>query len=148
MQSLFQSAQHIYEKREGSRAGSGSVPLTTGSGRRKTCGSCGFRSGSGSPTLAPTNKTLHRLRRKFGCGLSRLGFAEAAFPPEPQHGCCGSRSVEPLRHARTWPHRTGRYHYGSLLLEAVTQDKAGRYSAPATRGRRDGTALFRSPHQP
>ena len=31
MQALFQSAQHIYEKREGSGAGSGSVPLTNGS---------------------------------------------------------------------------------------------------------------------
>jgi hypothetical protein len=31
LQALFHSAQHIYEKREGSRAGSGSVPLTNGS---------------------------------------------------------------------------------------------------------------------
>jgi hypothetical protein len=38
LQALFQSAQHIYEKREGS--GSGSVPLTNGS-----------RSGSGSLAL-------------------------------------------------------------------------------------------------
>jgi hypothetical protein len=29
---FFQSAQHIYEKREGSGAGSGSAPLTNGSG--------------------------------------------------------------------------------------------------------------------
>jgi hypothetical protein len=35
---LFQSAQHVYEKREG--AGSGSITLTNGS-----------KSGSGSPTL-------------------------------------------------------------------------------------------------
>jgi hypothetical protein len=38
-QALFQSAQHIYEKREGSGAGSGSVTLTNGfrsrSGRRE-----------------------------------------------------------------------------------------------------------------
>ncbi len=33
LQVLFQSAQHIYEKREGS--GSGAVPLTNGSGRHK-----------------------------------------------------------------------------------------------------------------
>ncbi len=47
----YQSAQHIYEKREGS--GSGSVPLTNGSGSEmpKKCGSCGSGSGSGSPTL-------------------------------------------------------------------------------------------------
>jgi hypothetical protein len=32
LQALFQSAQHIYEKREGSGAGSGSAPLTNGSG--------------------------------------------------------------------------------------------------------------------
>jgi hypothetical protein len=41
LQALFQSAQHIYEKREGSGAGSGSgassgsVPLTNGSGSGK-----------------------------------------------------------------------------------------------------------------
>jgi hypothetical protein len=34
-QALFQSAQHIYEKRERSEAGSGSVPLTNGSGARR-----------------------------------------------------------------------------------------------------------------
>ncbi len=39
--SIFQSSQHLYEKREGSR--SGSVPLTNGSGSG--------RPGSGSPTL-------------------------------------------------------------------------------------------------
>jgi hypothetical protein len=32
LQALFQSAQHIYEKRKGSGAGSGSAPLTNGSG--------------------------------------------------------------------------------------------------------------------
>ncbi len=32
LQASFQSAQHIYEKREGFGAGSGSVPLTNGSG--------------------------------------------------------------------------------------------------------------------
>ncbi len=45
MQALFQSAQHLYEKREG--AGSGSVPVTDPDldlGGPKT-------SGSGSPTL-------------------------------------------------------------------------------------------------
>ncbi len=44
MQALFQSAQHIYEKRGGSGAGSGSesVPLTNGSR-------------SGSPTLIKAN---------------------------------------------------------------------------------------------
>jgi hypothetical protein len=31
LQALFQSAQHIYEKREGSGAGSGSVRLSNGS---------------------------------------------------------------------------------------------------------------------
>ncbi len=38
MQALFQSAQHIYEKREGSGVGSGSATLTngSGSGRPKT----------------------------------------------------------------------------------------------------------------
>ncbi len=48
MQALFQSAQHIYEKREGSGAGS-SLTLTNVSGSvgPKTSGSCG----SGSPTL-------------------------------------------------------------------------------------------------
>ncbi len=53
LQALFQSAQHIYEKkREGS--GHGSVPLTNDPdpdpGGPKTCGSCGSgsRSGSGS----------------------------------------------------------------------------------------------------
>ncbi len=30
LQALFQSAQHIYEKREGSGAGSGTAPLTNG----------------------------------------------------------------------------------------------------------------------
>jgi hypothetical protein len=35
LQALFQSAQHIFEKREGSEAGSGSIPLTNGSGRSK-----------------------------------------------------------------------------------------------------------------
>ncbi len=40
LQVIFQSAQHIYEKREGS----GSIPLTNGSG-----------SGSGSPTLLITS---------------------------------------------------------------------------------------------
>jgi hypothetical protein len=40
LQALLQSAQHLYEKREGS----GSVPDPGGP---KTCGSCG----SGSPTL-------------------------------------------------------------------------------------------------
>ncbi len=43
LQVLFPFAQHIYEKREGSEAGSGSVPLTNGSrshpGGPKTCGS-------------------------------------------------------------------------------------------------------------
>jgi hypothetical protein len=44
LQALFQSAQHLYEKREGS--GSDPIPLTNGSrsGGPKTCG-------SGSPTL-------------------------------------------------------------------------------------------------
>jgi hypothetical protein len=32
LQALFQSAQHLYEKREGSRSGAGSVPLANGSG--------------------------------------------------------------------------------------------------------------------
>jgi hypothetical protein len=47
-QAFFQSAQHIYGKREGSEAGSGSIPLTVGSrsGRPKKCGT-----GPGSPTL-------------------------------------------------------------------------------------------------
>ncbi len=53
LQALFQSAQHIYEKREGS--GHGSVPLTNDPdpdpGGPKTCGCCG--SGSGSKTLVP-----------------------------------------------------------------------------------------------
>jgi hypothetical protein len=40
----------IYEKKEGSGAGSGSIPPTNGSGRPKTCGSCG----SGSTTLEET----------------------------------------------------------------------------------------------
>jgi hypothetical protein len=37
---LFQSAQHLYEKREGSGAGSGSIPLTNGfgSGRPENMG--------------------------------------------------------------------------------------------------------------
>ncbi len=43
LQALFQSAQHLYEKREGSGAGAGSIPLPNGSG-----------SGSGSPTLKKT----------------------------------------------------------------------------------------------
>ncbi len=34
-QALFQYAQHIYGKREGSGARSGSVPLTNGSGSRR-----------------------------------------------------------------------------------------------------------------
>ncbi len=48
MQAIFKSAQHIYEKVEGS----GSVPLTngSGSGRPKTISV----SGSGFPTLFPT----------------------------------------------------------------------------------------------
>ncbi len=32
MQALFQFAQHLYEKREGSGSGAGSIPLTNGSG--------------------------------------------------------------------------------------------------------------------
>ncbi len=57
LQALFQSVQHIYEKREGS--GHGSVPLTNDPdpdpGGAKTCGSCGSgsRSGPGSKTLVP-----------------------------------------------------------------------------------------------
>jgi hypothetical protein len=53
LQALYQSAQHIYEKIEGSGSGagarSGSVPLTKDPdpGGPTTCGSCG----SGSPTL-------------------------------------------------------------------------------------------------
>jgi hypothetical protein len=51
LQALFQSAQHICGKKEGS----GSVPLTNhpDPDGPKTCGSCGSRSGSGSgsPTL-------------------------------------------------------------------------------------------------
>jgi hypothetical protein len=34
LQALFQSSQHIYEKREGS--GSGSLPMTNGSGSRRS----------------------------------------------------------------------------------------------------------------
>jgi hypothetical protein len=48
LQAFFQSAQHLYEKREGSGsgsgAGSGSISLSIGS---DTCGSCGY----GSPAL-------------------------------------------------------------------------------------------------
>jgi hypothetical protein len=35
---LFKSAQHLYEKREGSGAGSGSIPLTNGFGRPESMG--------------------------------------------------------------------------------------------------------------
>jgi hypothetical protein len=59
-QALFQSAQHIYGKREGS--GSGSVPLTNEDpdpGGPKTCRSCG----SGSPSLLKIQK--HSLTKGF-----------------------------------------------------------------------------------
>jgi hypothetical protein len=60
LQALFQSAQHFYEKRKGSRAGSGSIPrlMDPDPDPRgpKTCRSCGSvsGSGSGSPTLLET----------------------------------------------------------------------------------------------
>ncbi len=59
LQALFQSAQLVYEKREG--PGSGSVPLTNGYGsgfrRPKKCGS-GSGSVSGSSTLVGTKSLM------------------------------------------------------------------------------------------
>jgi hypothetical protein len=60
LQALFQSAQHIYEKREGS--GSGSVSLTngsgSGSGRPQNIRILRIRIRPGSPTLP--KKTRHK----------------------------------------------------------------------------------------
>ncbi len=61
MQTLFQSAQHFYEKGEGwygSGVGSGSIPLTMDPdpGGPKTCGT-----GSGSPALITSVVDRHRF---------------------------------------------------------------------------------------
>ncbi len=57
LHALFQSAQNIYEKREGSVSGSGSIPLTNGSGSGRPKNMRILRipiagSGSGSPNTA------------------------------------------------------------------------------------------------
>ena len=73
LQALFQSAEHLYEKREGS----GSIPLTNGSGSGsrspKTCRSCG--SGSGSPTLPYTcNQCSGSVKFWYGSGIRITGI--------------------------------------------------------------------------
>jgi hypothetical protein len=74
LQALFLSAQHIYEKREGSRVGSG--PLTNGSGFPESPKTWGSGSRSGSPTLVDTY-----LYAAAGTG----GGSEEVFL---QHGVC------------------------------------------------------------
>jgi hypothetical protein len=66
MQALFQSAQHLYRKREGSESGAGSrsTPLTNGSG-----------SGSGMP------KNMQILR----IWIPNTGFSSSLAPPDAVH---------------------------------------------------------------
>ncbi len=78
---VVQSAQHIYEKREGS--GSGSVPLTNGSG-----------AGSGRPKNLRILRiriripnTVYKMKKQDYCTGLTIAHTEARPPlmPEKQH---------------------------------------------------------------
>ncbi len=88
MKAIFQSVQHLYEKREGSGAGSGPLTNRPDPESPKTWGS-GSR--SGSPTLVDTYRYL------YAAAGTRGGSEEVLL----QHGVCWRTNV--TRPALGWP---------------------------------------------
>ncbi len=86
LQALFQSAQHLYEKREGSLSGSGSVPLTNGSW-----------SGSLMPKKHPDPDPQHYTRLNSSCSSSPLQMPFWKGGPGQAAPVLGAHRLRPLQ---------------------------------------------------